>query len=240
LQTPSFSSATTDLSLGQRLIRVLHDPKGTFESLGDEPGWQDWVVPALVVALLAAASTYVTLPLMDPVRPEVRDELARLSEQERAQAIEVVEMVRSHGWLTLPLVNSFSALVAVSVVLMGVARWVFRSEAGFRHMLVVTAYASVTQGVESVVRTPLMLLSGSLVVHLGPGALVSKEMAATYLGRLLLNISLAGLWQLWIIGIGFGVMAGIPPRRSLSAEVMLSALWLVFSSASLPAHVSSS
>lgn len=230
---PSFVSVTTDMSLGQRLIRVLHDPKSAFESLGDEPGWQDWLVPTVVVCLLAAVSTWVTLPLMDPERPEVRDELLKLTPDQRQQTIEWVQMVRDHGWLTLPMVNGFSALAAVAAVLLGVSRYVFKSDASLRHMLVVTAYGFVVQAIESLVRTPLMLLSGSLQVHLGPGALVTEEMAHTFLGKLLTSFSFFTLWQVWIIGIGLGVLAGVPVRRSLITVVMMWSLWLVFAAAAL-------
>lgn len=233
MQTPSFATSAADLSLGQRLLRVLHDPSSTYEAVRDDPGWQDWLVPTLVVCLLGAASTYLTLPLMDPETPEVRDRLARLTAEQREQTIEWVQMVRSHGWLTLPLVNGFSTLAAVSAVLLGVARWVFRSEAGLRHMLVVTAYGFVVKGVESLVRTPLMLISGSLMVHLGPGILVSEEMATTYLGQLLINVDVFSVWQVWVIGVGLGVVAGVPVKRSLIGVALLWGLWVIFASVSL-------
>lgn len=233
MQTPSFSSSAAHLSLGQRLLRVLHDPGSAYEAVRDEPGWHDWAVPILLVGLLTAASTYLTLPLMDPETPEVRDQLARLTPEQRAQTVEWVQMVRSHGWLTLPIVNGFATVATVSMVLLGLARWVFRSDVGVREMLVVTAYSSMVQGVEAVVRTPFMLASHSLVVHMGPGALVSEEMAATYLGRLLINVDLFGIWQVWLMGVGLGILANVPMRRSLIAVALLWGLWVVFAAASL-------
>jgi len=228
LQQTPFPTTWSALSLPDRLARVLYAPRTSFEALREEATWQDWLVPTLLVCLLVIASSYATLSVSDPGLPSVQEQLQQLSEDQREQALETLAMWRSHGWFTMPIVNGFSSLAAIGLILMGVARWALRSEVTLREMLAVKAYASVIAGVEWIVRTPLMLISQSPVVHLGPGIFVSDEMALTFVGRLLVNIDLFELWQVGVLGLGVSIVSKVSARRGVISLLVLWGVWVVF------------
>ncbi|MFH1569215.1 MAG: hypothetical protein ABIL09_14565 [Gemmatimonadota bacterium] len=229
--TPSFTRAVSELPLPQRLLRVFYDPRASYEAVRDEPGWQDWLVPVALMCLVWAAANWLTLPLTDPALPAMQERFRDLTAPQQDQAVEQLRLWRAHGWYTMPVVNGFSTAAAVALVLLALARWVFRGEVALRQALVVKAYGSVIGALAWVVRTPLMLLKGTLLVHVGPGALVSESMSLTFAGRVLVGIDLFDLWQVWVLGVGLAVMAEVPVRRAVVAVGLLWGLWILFASA---------
>ena len=77
-QTP-FPATWSPLSLPERLARVLYSPRTSFEALREEVGWQDWLIPTLLVCLLGIASRYATLSVSDPGLPAVQEQLEQLT-----------------------------------------------------------------------------------------------------------------------------------------------------------------
>ena len=143
------------------------------------------------------------------------------------RAIENLENYREHGWIGQPLVNSFSTVVLVGLVLFGLGRWVFRADVSLRQMLLLKAYANVIAVVEIIVRTPLMLINQQPMVRLGPGAFVGDEMAKSFFGKLLIGANIFDIWQAIVIGIGLGVMVQVPPKRTIATVLVLWGIWIM-------------
>ena len=163
----------------------------------------------------------------DPGLPAMQDELRKLSEENMDRAIENLENYREHGWIGQPLVNSFSTVVLVGLVLFGLGRWVFRADVSLRQMLLLKAYANVIAVVEIIVRTPLMLINQQPMVRLGPGAFVGDEMAKSFFGKLLIGANIFDIWQAIVIGIGLGVMVQVPPKRTIATVLVLWGIWIM-------------
>ena len=163
----------------------------------------------------------------DPGLPAMQDELRKLSEENMDRAIDNLENYREHGWIGQPLVNSFSTVVLVGLVLFGLGRWVFRADVSLRQMLLLKAYANVIAVVEIIVRTPLMLINQQPMVRLGPGAFVGDEMAKSFFGKLLIGANIFDIWQAIVIGIGLGVMVQVPPKRTIATVLVLWGIWIM-------------
>ena len=89
-----------------------------------------------------------------------------------------------------------------------------------------TAYASLVKVVQTIVTVPLLMATGSLVV-IGPGLLLSEEMLATFAGRVLAGVEVFMLWQVLVMAVGTGVMAGCSTRKALVPLLILWAVWIV-------------
>ncbi len=234
MNKPSFSTGYEDLSLTDRLARVVYAPRTSFEAVRDDPTSQDWLLPVLLMCLIWIGSNYATLSVTaDPGLPAMQDRLNGLPEEQRQQALENLETWREHGWMTLPLVNGFSTVVCVGLVMLAVGRWILRVDVSLRQMLTLKGYAAVIVAIEKVVSTPLMLLSQKPFVHLGPGAFVGEEGAGTFFGKLLIGANLFDLWQVFVIGTGLSVMAQVPAKRALAVVLFLWMFWLAIG-ASVP------
>ena len=226
MQGPAFSSGLDDLTLSDRMARVFHAPQSSFQAVRQEQSWQDWVVPVVLMCIIGIASNYATLSVVgNPDLPALQEQLQSLTEEQREQVLENLQMWRQHGWLSMPIVNAFFSLAAMGLVLLAVGRWAFRAEVTLRQMLTVKSYALLVLIPEWIVRTPLILIERTSLIHLGPGAFVSEDLARTFAGRILTGINLFDFWQAWVLGIGLAIMAQIPPKQGIVAVLVLWGAW---------------
>ena len=224
-----FSFEYDDLPLLERLKRVFYAPSTTYEAVRREPGFHDWFLPSLIVIIVWIGTNWLTLDITtDPNLPAFQEQVAELSVEDRQQVIAWMEMSREHGWFSLPPVAGFAYLVIISVILLGIAKWVFRSDATLRDMLVVKAYASLISAAELCVRAFLILLYDTSQVLLSPGAILSEQMRDTFIGRILLSANFFDIWQACVVGIGLSVMVGIPHKRGMVVVAGLWGMWIIF------------
>ena len=232
MNKPSFSTGYEDLSLADRLARVVYAPRTSFEAVRDDPTSQDWLLPVMLMCLIWIGSNYATLSVTaDPGLPAMQDRLNGLPEEQRQEALQNLETWREHGWMTLPLVDGFSTVVCVGLVMLAVGRWILRAEVSLRQMLTLKGYAAVIVAIEKIMSTPLMLLAQKPFVHLGPGVFVGEEAAGTFFGKLLIGANLFDLWQVFVIGTGLSVMAQVSAKRGLATVLFLWVFWLAMGAA---------
>ena len=232
MQEPSFSTGYENLTLSDRLLRVFRAPQSSYEAVRDEPTATDWMLPVALMCVVWMASNYLTLPVTgDPGLPAMQEQLRGMSDEERDMALKNLEAWREQRWITDPLIGAFSSAVIVGVLLLGVGHWVLRVDVTLRQMLVVKGYAAVIGALEFVVRTPLMLFYQQPMLHLGPGAFLSKEQASTFFGRLLIGANLFDIWQVWVIGIGLAVMARAPLHKGIATVFVMWGLWIAMGAA---------
>ncbi len=228
VQDPTFSSSLDQLTLSDRMTRVFHAPLSSFRAVQQEQSWQDWLLPAVLMCIVWVATNYLTLSVVgNPELPALQPRLETLTEEQRVQALESLGMWRQHGWFTMPIVSTFSSLAALGLVLLALGRYAFRADVALRGMLVVKAYAMLVLIPEWIVRTPLILIQQTPDIKFGPGALLSEDIAATFVGRILAGIDFFDVWQGWIMGVGLAVMAGIPTRHGIIAVLALWGAWVV-------------
>jgi hypothetical protein len=224
-----FSSDFEDLPLWERMKRIFHAPSSTFQAVRSDPGFHDWFLPTAVMVIVWVGTNWLTLDIItDPNLPAFREHVADLSSEDRQQVIAWMDMTREHGWISLPLVAGLAYLVMISLVLLAISRWVFRSDVTLRDMLVVKAYASLITAGEFCVKALLILLYNKSQVLLSPGAILSPEMQETLIGRILVGANLFDLWQACVMGIGVSVMIGMPHRRGMAVIAGLWGMIVVF------------
>ena len=229
MENVPFSSNFEDLPLWERMKRVFYAPSTTFDAVRSDPGFHDWFLPTAVMVIVWVGTNWLTLDIItDPNLPAFREQVADLSSEDRQQVIAWMDMTREHGWMTLPLVAGFAYLVILSLVLLAISRWVFRSDVTLRDMLVVKAYASLIAAAEYCVRALLVILYTQPQVLLSPGAMLSDEMQETFVGRILSAANLFDLWQACVAGIGLSVMIGMPHRRGMAVVAGLWGMWILF------------
>ena len=216
----------TQLGLLERMLRVFHAPRRTFESITDGGGFPDWAAPVALVILFWAAHNLAALPIVAPDTPSSIQGWEQLTEEQRQVATQGLEVWRSHGWFTMPLVESFSYLAFVGLVLLGIARWVLRSPLTLRQTLTVKAYASLVAIPQWILLTPLVragdATASPLKFTLG---VFLADPSASQVGRFLGSLNVFDLWQAVVIGIGLSVMSGQPSKRTVTIIIVLWVAW---------------
>jgi hypothetical protein len=223
MQEPLFTEAYDDLSLSGRLKNILSAPSATYAAVRREAAWPDWLIPTLLVCLSGVLYHYMTGHIIfNPETPAIQEQLQALDEERRQKALVGMETWRTQGWL-LVLSGAITSLALISGVLLLIARLIFRRDVTFGQMLAIKSYASLTAGIEWLVRIPLVLMAQSPLVHLGPGVLVAKDAATTFTGQLLISFNLFDCWQSLLLAIGLSVVAQVPRAK---AVFVVFALWL--------------
>jgi len=222
---PSFGQE--EMNLQTRLLRVFHDPGRSFSAIVGRESANDWLLPVLLACLVGMAAHFLTVDLVaDLESPAAREQMAEMSEAEREQYVQGMQMLRQHGWMMVP-IGMFFSLVVVAGVLLIFTRYLFDGEVSYRQMLAIKGYASMVLIPEWIVRTPLILAQETADVHTGPGAFVPAEMANSFFGKLLIGINLFDLWQIWIMGIGIAVMSRASAKKATLMLLILWALWII-------------
>ncbi len=218
--------------LGDRMLAVFHAPRRAFEAVADGGRWFDWVLPVALAAGVWAAHNLATLSMAAPEEPAAISGWERLDEAGRETVALRNEAWRGHGWISFPLVGRFSGLAAVALVLVGLARWVLRSEAGLRQMLAIKSYAGLVTIPQWILLTLLVRLgacepaapfSGPGVFH--AGFLLPAGGEPSFAGRFLMGVNFFDLWQAVLLGIGLAVVTGVPRSRAL---VVVLVPWLIW------------
>ena len=205
-----------------RMIRTLTSPGRTFASVRDQSTWRDWLTPTLVVVVAGLVAGILTLPAVMDAGSEMMQELEEMSAEERAVMEQLREAAPAVALLWIP-IASFLWLFIVGGVMLLVANPILGGEANYGQMLAVTAYASLVKVVQAVVTVPFTMKTGTVLV-ISPGLFLSEELIATFAGRVLAGVDLFTFWQVLLMAVGTGVMAGRSTREAL---VPLLILWAV-------------
>jgi hypothetical protein len=219
-------TSVPQIGLVERILRIFHAPRRTFESITDGGGFPDWAAPVALVILFWAGHNLAALPIVAPDTPSSIHGWEQLTEEQRQMATQGLEVWRSHGWFSTPLVVSFSSLAIVGLALLGISRWVLRAQLSLRQALAVKAYAALVAIPQWILLTPLVRAGDATASPLNFTAGVFIENpAASQFGRFLGSLNVFDLWQAIVIGIGLAVMSGQSSKRTVSIIVVLWLAW---------------
>ncbi len=223
---PRVLTSVEQIGLAERLLRVFHAPRRTFEAIADGGSFPDWVAPVALVTLFWAAHNLAALPIVTPELAAMQG-WEQLTEEQRQTATQGLEVWRSHGWLSLPLVNSFSSLAIIGLVLLGICRWMLRADVSLRQTLAVKAYASlvtVPQWILLTLRVRAGDASASPLIF-SPRSLLT-DASSSLLSNFLGALNVFDLWQIGVVGIGLSVMTGQSARRTTGVILVMWLAWI--------------
>ena len=209
-----------------RMIRTLTAPGETFASVRERMTLWDWLAPTLVVVAAGLVAGLLSLPAAMEAGSEMMQEQYEGTTDEQRAAMEQMKAAAPAVTIVSVPIVSFLWLFLLGGVLLLLANPILGGEANYGQMLAVAAYASLVKLVQTIVTVPLILATGSLVVF-GPGLLLSEEMLATFAGRVLAGVEVFTLWQVLVMAVGTGVMAGCSTRKALVPLLILWAVWIV-------------
>jgi hypothetical protein len=232
MQGPTLEDAVDEygeMGMMERLQRLFYSPMVSFVSVRQRCEWPDWMIPSLAVCLAGLLYYYATAPVvLNPETPAIQQQMEQLSEEQRQQMLNNMQLMREQGWMMV-VTGTLTSLMLVSGALFILARSVFRAEVSFTHMLVIKGYASVAIMMEWLVRIPLTLASGVSMVPLGPGIFLPDEAAGSWIANLLIGINIFDMWQVALMAIGLAVFGRIPFKRALWGVLGLWLMWVTSS-----------
>ncbi len=219
---PRALTSVEQIGLAERLLRVFHAPRRTFEAIADGGSFPDWVAPVALVTLFWAAHNLAALPIVTPELAAMQG-WEQLTEEQRQLRL---EEWRSHGWFGLPLMRSFSSLAIIGLALLGICRWMLRADVSLRQTLAVKAYASLVAVPQWILLTPLVRAGDASASPLifSPRSLLT-DASSSLLSNFLGALNVFDLWQIGVVGIGLSVMTGQPVRRTTGVILVMWLAW---------------
>lgn len=212
----------------QRIIGVLFSPNATFASIARRP---DWVVPLVLLLLVAFAAGIVMAPRVDFAAP-AREAMEQNKNATPEQVDRAVRMSASIGKVftyIAPVLSLIGLLIIAGVCLL--AFRIFGGEGDFKQAFSVTCYSSIPSIIKSIV-TMIVVVARGGIVH--PQAL--QTLVRSNLGflvdyktnpmafALLSSFDIFSVWFLALMIIGFSYVARV---SKVKAAVTIISLWVL-------------
>lgn len=229
--------SSEDIGLIGRMLRVFYAPAETFEAVQQRHSKLDWIVPVVLVAIVAAGSNYMTLPIMQKMQAEAAAEMTANKDMSPEQVAQQKQMMESMSGLTNTVsivmvpIMTFIMLFLFAGILLLIGRFVLGGDISYGQMLALEGYSMLIAIPHNIVLTPIREARETLMVTLGPGLLLGPDVSSTYLGRLINGIDIFQVWQVAVLGIGLSILAQASTGKTMGILFSIMALFLAASAA---------
>ncbi len=237
---PQEAAPVEESGVVKRMVGVIFSPGETFASVNRCVKNTDWLIPLIVGAVVALVALQLTMPVIEEMtraRLEQVAEEKEMSEAQQQKMLEMTQMMSGIGARVAAVVMVFVVALVLALVLMAMTNYIMGGEATFKKALAVTSYSSIIGIPAAIVMVPLILARGSIEVQFGPGLFLPDGMSGTYLYSLLSYINLFTIWQIAVVCIGMGAVAGVPTKKVGYGVTVLYILYLLIVAAVKPMSV---
>ena len=227
-------SASTDLaSYAGRWLQVFYRPGKAFADLETGQSTAEWMLVLIVVMSVVLCAGIVTIPVaLDRERALIETEFQSYSDLSADQhSIILREAVKfDHrqliGLLVMPASVCFMVF-AWSMVGKHCGELIFGKLLPYGKVLPIAGYASLVLVPETIVKTSLVLLSGSLDPPIHPGWFLGDTDPETLWSLFLPGVDFFGIWFLFLLGFGLAQTFLGSARLTWLALGLVWGMWIV-------------
>ena len=227
-------SASTDLAkYAGRWLQVFYRPGKAFEDLETGQSTAEWMLVLILVMSVVLCAGIVTLPVaLDRERALIETEFQSYSDlsadQQSVILREAVQFDHRQliGLFVLPASVCFM-VAAWSVVGKHCGELIFGKLLPYGKVLPITGYASLVLVPETIVKTLLVLLSGSLDPPIHPGVFLGDADPETLWSLFLPGVDFFGVWFLFLLGLGLAQTFRGSARLTWLVLGLVWGMWIV-------------
>ena len=227
-------SASTDLAIcAGRWRTVFYRPGKAFADLETGQSNTEWMLVLILVMSVVLCAGIVTLPVaLDRERALIESEFQSYSDLNADQKSVILrEAVKfDHrqliGLLVMPASVCFMVF-AWSVVGKHCGELIFGKLLPYGKVLPIAGYASLVLVPETIVKTSLVLLSGSLDPSLHPGWFLDDADPETLWSLFLPGVDFFGIWFVFLLGLGLAQTFQGSVRLTWIALGLVWGMWIV-------------
>jgi hypothetical protein len=208
-----------------KVLNTFFEPRRVFESLKIKP---TWLVPFLIVIVLAIGSFYYTFPFIMDQQVQKIQENERIPEEQKQVIIErMKEQDHPPLWqLAMPPVFGLIVLAVVAGILFFVFNVLLGGDSSYRSVLSVYSYSGLVQVASMIVKFPLIMIKGNVNVQTSLALLLSVEAKDTFLYSVLSSFDVFNFWQVILVSMGMGVMYKYGTKKAFITVVILWIIWI--------------
>ena len=227
-------SASTDLAkYAGRWLQVFYRPGKAFEDLETGQSTAEWMLVLILVMSVVLCAGIVTLPVaLDRERALIETEFQSYSDlsadQQSVILREAVQFDHRQlfGLFVLPVSVCFM-VAAWSVVGKHCGELIFGKPLPYGKVVPIAVYASLVLVPETIVKTSLVLLSGSLDPPIHPGVFLDDADPETLWSLFLPGVDFFGIWFVFLLGLGLAQTFQGSVRLTWIALGLVWGMWIV-------------
>ena len=231
-----------DISLGDAMAGVFSSPGETFTEVKRSSKKNYWLVPLLIVIVISIISSFLVMrdeelssAIMDKQKTAMKekmDEAVKEGKMTREQADQQMEQsakfMSGSMMMVFAMVGSFFGILLI-FFLKALLYWggmkIFKGTASFSDILNVIGLTGIITAIQLVIGTVLAILTGKIMVNIGPVLLFSEEAVGKNIHTLLANFDLINIWALIVTGIGLAKVSNVKTSASM---IFVFGLWIVW------------
>ena len=227
-------SASTDLAkYAGRWLQVFYRPGKAFEDLETGQSTAEWMLVLILVMSVVLCAGIVTLPVaLDRERALIETEFQSYSDlsadQQSVILREAVQFDHRQliGLLVMPASVCFMVF-AWSVVGKHCGELIFGKPLPYGKVLPMAGYASLVLVPETIVKTTMVLVSGSLDPPIHPGVFLGDADPETLWSLFLPGVDFFGVWFLFLLGLGLAQTFRGSARLTWLVLGLVWGMWIV-------------
>ena len=222
----------TEIGLVGRMIRIFYAPGETFEFLVRKHSAADWLVPAILSAVVVTVAAVLVLPITTELNQEaMQQRMQSMSAEER----EVVEQYQTQGIMQASILIVTPIVLFIFLFLFAACYLVMGKLLGgllsYGQVLAIVAYGGLVTIPQQVVKTLLILAQKTPLVQIGLGMFLSEETLQSFSGRLLSAIDPFVIWSVVITGLGLSIVGQLDRSKAYAGVGVITLIWLSLASA---------
>jgi len=213
-----------------RIVGVLFSPSRTFEDIARKP---DWVVPAIVIAVVVMLSVIVTVPRID-FEGQFREafEQKGMAGRQAEQALKFAVAFAKGGQYAAPFI--LIGVLAVIALLYFLGTKLLGGAANYPQVFSVVLYGFMPQVLRVIIKIPIVLTKHGLspqeaetVVRSSPAFLTSFK-DNPMLWALLNRFDLFLIWSLILMVIGLAIASRLSRAKTAAIVVVVWCIGTLF------------
>jgi hypothetical protein len=242
-QTSTTPETPQNIELGDALAGVFTEPGDTFAAVKQSTKKNYWLVPMIVVIVVSILATLMVLRdeeltagIQEKQMKAIKERLdkavkeGKMTQEEANQQIE-----QSQKFMTGQMMMIFGLIFSVFGVLLfffvkALIYWgglkLFRGNATYVDVLNVLGLSGIIVAIQLVVDTVLAVITGRILVNIGPVLLVNEASVGTAMYTFLANFDLINIWYLIVVGIGLAKASNLKTSLTVPFVLVLWLLWV--------------
>ena len=224
-------TSQTEIDIIGRIIRIFYTPGETFESLAHKRSAADWLVPAVLSAVVVTLAAVLVLPVTTEFNQEVMQQrMQGMSAEERESVGQHQQVIMQASTLIITPIMFFIVLFMTAALYLLIGK-LFGGLLSYGQVLAIVAYAGLITIPQEVVKTLLILAKEMSAVQIGLGIFLSEEALQSFSGRLLSLIDPFIIWSVVITGLGLSIVGQLDRSKAYAGVGIITLIWLSLVSA---------
>jgi hypothetical protein len=243
-EVQSEPAATEPISLTDALSGVFTEPGETFTSVKSSPKKNYWLIPILILILVAIVTRYlvtndeeiyseIKTKQTESVKKKLDEAVkeGKMSQEDANTRMEQMDKQFSKSgpffWISIivgPILFIFIFLFVKGLIFWGGLK-IFKSPVAYMQVIAVLGLASIIESIQAIIDTVLAIMTGRITANIGPILIFAKDSLGDKMSILLGHFDILTIWYFIVIGIGFAAVGSLKSKQAIP---LVFALWLIW------------